>query len=275
MKPIFSIDDFSQGISYDETENTVNGFNDLEQIDLKNINGVAMLSNDYHNAFSTSNFVNTNHFTEKKLIPDVAFAGNSQIFGLKADSSTGCATVYIGNTYPKTFEVLHTDTGGTGCPKYAESIVFQNRLFYPYDKTHMNSASLWTTGNVQGITANGTTTLNITNVSGAKIQTADKSLEGGTIYLWTGSAWTTRTVTTYAALQFTVDSAVTTGSYYAYIVSPVANVKKADGTSTSLPTANQSTLYRPMADHNSKLYVGDADMIYSLDSTLTNWKTTN
>lgn len=134
---------------------------------------------------------------------------------------------------------------------------------------------MWTTGNVQAITANGTTTLNITIVSGAKIQTADKSLEGGTIYLWTGTIWTTRTITTYAAQQFIVDNAVATGSYYAYIVSPVSNVKKADGTSTSLPTANQSTMYRPMISHNSKLYVGDADMIYSLDDTLTNWKTTN
>lgn len=43
MKPILSIDDFSQGITYDETENTVVGFNDLQNIDLKNINGVAML----------------------------------------------------------------------------------------------------------------------------------------------------------------------------------------------------------------------------------------
>jgi hypothetical protein len=37
-KPIFKIEDFSQGISYDETENTLNGFNDLQNIDLKNIN---------------------------------------------------------------------------------------------------------------------------------------------------------------------------------------------------------------------------------------------
>lgn len=72
-----------------------------------------------------------------------------------------------------------------------------------------------------------------------------------------------------------VNSAVATGSYYAYIVTPSANVTKSDGTTTSLPTANYSTLYRPMISHDSKLYVGDGDMIYSLDDTLTNWKTTN
>lgn len=49
MRPIFSIDDFSRGISYDETENTVNGFNDIVQVDLKTINGVMMLSKDYDN----------------------------------------------------------------------------------------------------------------------------------------------------------------------------------------------------------------------------------
>lgn len=269
MKPIFSIDDFSQWISYDETENTVNGFNDLIQIDLKNINWIAMLSNDYHNAFTWSNFINANHLTEKKLIPDVWFTGNSQVFWLKTGAS---ATIYIWNTYSKIFSILNADWWWQWVPLFSETRIFQNRLFYPTDKRQINSISLWSTWNVQAITANWTTTIDITNVSNAKIQTADKSLEWWTIYLYNGS-WITRSIVSYAALQFVLDSAVTTWSYYAYIVSPVANVKKSDGSSTSLPTANNTTLYRPMIDFWSKLYIGDGDMIYNLDSTLSVWET--
>lgn len=161
MKPIFVIDDFSQGISYDETENTVEGFNDLVSIDLKNINGVAMLANDYHNVFSTSNFTNTNHLVEYKLIPDIGSTGESQMLGIKRGAS---ATIYMGNSVAKTFSVLQSDSGGEGCPMYAESVIFKNRLFYPTDKKQLNTLSFWSTGNVTGITANASTTLTITSV---------------------------------------------------------------------------------------------------------------
>ena len=46
-KPLFVIKDFSHGITYDETENTLDGFSDVVNIDLKNINGGAVLGENY------------------------------------------------------------------------------------------------------------------------------------------------------------------------------------------------------------------------------------
>lgn len=97
MRPIFSIDDFSRGISYDETENTVNGFNDIVQVDLKTINGVMMLSKYYLNTITGDNDTRQalNHMKELQYVPDAQSAGNDSSALYLVSSGSGSATVNL------------------------------------------------------------------------------------------------------------------------------------------------------------------------------------
>ena len=114
MRPIFSIDDFSRGISYDETENTVNGFNDIVQVDLKTINGVMMLSKDYLNTVTGDNDTRVvlNHMKPLQYVPDAQATGNDSSALFLTSSGSGSASVNLLD--PNTNSISQLIAGGSG-----------------------------------------------------------------------------------------------------------------------------------------------------------------
>ena len=70
--PILTIDNFAQGLSYDETEATTSGFNDLVNIDIKSVLGVAQLSK-YFSSGNSNTAKPKNRMEEYSFIPDVSF----------------------------------------------------------------------------------------------------------------------------------------------------------------------------------------------------------
>lgn len=98
-------------------------------------------------------------------------------------------------------------------------------------------------------------------------------MEGGKIRLSSGAGFTEYGIVSIdISLQtITLDSVISTGTYYAYSYTYADGVKPSDGSASyQLLTSSGTAFYRPMAENNAKLYVGDGNWVYSLDSNLTN-----
>lgn len=274
-KPIFKIDDFSSWISYDETESILNGFNDLSNIDIKTTLGVAQLSKSFSNYWTTT-FTPTNKLIEYTFLPDILSNNTTGAFVLSREWWPN-ARIYAIDTATKAISLFYSSWSWTGCPLYSDMAIFNNRLFYPNDKTEIRSIWLWTTWKDYAISTDWTANVQIVSPNNFKLQPLDQSLVWWQLYVYYPWSWYSNyTITAIVWQQITCSSTVpTTWAYKWYIINTITWVKNSSWITTTLPTANKTTKYRPMIDFNSKLYVWDWDMIYSLDSTMTNWKVNN
>ena len=273
-KPILTIADFQQGITYDETENTQNGFNDLSNIDIKSTLGIAQLSNLFVDCWA-NDFVPTNKMIEYSVLPDIALSWTTSSF-LLSRGAWSSWRVYTFDSLSKSINLFYTSNSWNWVPIFSDMAIFQNRLFYPNDKSEIRSIWLWTSWQIDCILWNWTTTVALTDPFWNKIQPVDQSFVWGILNIW--NTWTlvydAVNIVSISWSNITLAWTIWAWTYKGYITAPVTGVKNSAWVTTAMSTPNKTAQYRPLIEFNWRLYVWDWDYIYNLDNTMTVWNTT-
>lgn len=277
-KPLFVIKDFWQGITYDETENTLDGFSDVVNIDLKNINGGAVLGENFVQTSWGGAFLWSNNPVNWNIdIHTIAEWGSSNVFAPRSPTLAVTGQIYSYNGNTKTWSVFKNKVLTTEPPIFHEIATFNGSLVYSAWVGSIGSCYGWTSGSNQQIgVTNGSA--NVTLLTWFWQQLFSKRMVWGTLYLWNGSAYVAYTVLSFTdsthitlTTNYTGSTTQTKGYLYNFTDSWFLN-ELWTVTACSLP--NGTTLYRPMIEKDWQLYVWDGDRICTLNSTMTNWQTT-
>ena len=262
----------------DDTTQSGVWFVELNQVDIKTELWVAQVTKKYE-LLSTI----TQPFKNKMV--EFSYKTLAESWWVTAIWFSGDGNLYQINLATKALSLLSTSftTLGTyaNTPTYSDIAFFQGRLFFPNSVNTLNSLRVWTSGQGTGVNSDGvSTTVSINHllISWVSFDDIDKSLEGGILVARLAGTNYTRNIISVdnTAQTMELDSILPAWDYtaYAYNLS-IWVVKNSSGTNIWIDTLRRQTSYRPMKEHNSKLFVWDGDMVYSLDSTCTLWKTTN
>lgn len=286
-KPILTISDFETGITYDETEAIQNWFNDLVNIDIKTILGVARLPNSYASTgLSYNNRLPVNSAVEYSLLPDVTWSGKQLAQSFYLDRITGTDVMMLNQSIiwsgGDSISLLW-QTGGVGFPLKAEITLFNNRLIFGSWPKEISSIWLWTSGTYNSIVGNWTSIITITqNNNWYPFMSPQKYLTGGTLYYWNWTSFVgieilSVTVVSPSQSTMVLNSSIPTWNYYWYAISPKKDgIIKDDGTvltTNALP--NGSFIYRPIINFANNLYIWDGKTICQIDNLISTFNGTN
>lgn len=281
-KPILTIDDFDTWITYDETESTINGFNDLQNIDLKTQLWIAQISKWFFPVSNSNNFIR-NNTVWFDLIPDVNWTGKKRqhFYITDAPWQTNMLQLWYIDSRTNTSNLLYYPNSNPWA-QFSEVELFDNGFYFSGPPNYIASCITWTTWDRSNITWYNTTTVDLmASFTGYPVMKADKSLTGGTLYYYSSGTWFNTNIVSVDNTTFTdrvrlvVWGTVPANTFQWYIINwQSTSVLRPDWTTLSLALPNASLYYRPLITFINNLYVGDGDMICQLDNLRSNFNIT-
>lgn len=253
MKPILTISDFSRGIVDDQTASVTDGFSEIYGMDIKTVPGI--LQAQYNIPAPSGSIQEICSVAPFKFDP--RSTGYFRAFGVRANVAAASIFSHDGSAW----STLRSITAPSTYVAFPETVVFQNHLMYPYGTDSIGSMLAYAQG-----------TLSVTNLSGAVTLsggawTADMGNGGSvasTIYIDNGSGTYigyTFSYSTPTTGNLTPSYTETTGTGRKYYI--LAFNDSGIGTGpTSLALTNKTARYRPMAEKDNQLYVGDGAYVH-------------